>query len=76
MGDIKKKLKKLQDEYEGAEAAEPSSFKGMKDGDYVCKIKSMEVEEAKSSGRLQVKVVYEVVEPEKHEGVEIWDLFL
>jgi hypothetical protein len=70
MADIKKKLKKLQGDWEEAEAAE-GGRKRFKDGDYTGKLKSMEIGESKGSGRTQLVTAFEVVEPEKYEGEEI-----
>lgn len=70
--DIKSALKKAQGVWEDSEAAENAGRKKTKPGEYQCKIKSMEVEFAKSSKRLQVKTIFEVVSPEKYEGEEIW----
>ena len=70
MSKVTKELEKAQDTWEESEPAETGKGK-VKPGEYVCKLKSMEVELAKSSGRLQVKTVLEVVEPEKYEGREI-----
>lgn len=69
MGNIQKQLKKLQGDWEEAEAAE-GGRKRFKDGDYVGKLNGMEVGEAKSSGRLQLVTTFEIVEPEKYEGQE------
>ena len=70
MADIKKKLKKLQGDWEEAEVAE-GGRKRFKDGDYTVKLKSMEIGESKGSGRTQLVTAFEVVEPEKYEGEEI-----
>lgn len=72
MASIKKALDKMQGVWEDAEAAETGSKKKVKDGEYTCKIKSMNVELSKGSKRLQVKTIFEVVTPEKHEGEEIY----
>jgi FAD/FMN-containing dehydrogenase len=69
---VDKELEKAQELYESTDAAEDTGGKKYKDGEYVCKLTSMEIELAKSSGRLQVKGIFEAVEPEKYEGVEIW----
>ena len=70
MADIKKKLKKLQGDWEESEAAE-GGRKRFKDGDFTVKLKSMEIGESKASGRVQLVTTFEVVEPEKYEGEEI-----
>ena len=70
MSDIKKKLEKLQGDWEESEAAE-GGRKRFKDGDFTVKLKAMEVGESKSSGRTQLVTTFEVIEPEKHEGEEI-----
>jgi len=70
MSDIKKKLKKLQGDWEESEAAE-GGRKRFKDDNFTVKLKAMEVGESKSSGRTQLVTTFEVIEPEKHEGEEI-----
>ncbi len=70
MADIKQELAQYQNAWENA--SEETDFEDLPDGTYQATVEEVRIERSKTSNRLQLAWVFNVLSPQKHNGRKIF----